>query len=136
MLPEYAKANIEDIKGKNDIQFETNFSEDPDLKEYVRVTLDGNSAVISIKDLFAFVFTVANEEQQVDLMPVVRTTVKKMVKYHKVLVANGVKPGGHVNVRCEVNVPVEVYNGMRGNLSRWEEKKGQPSSIIVPSMIK
>ena len=134
-LQEHSKAKLYDLKGKNDIECEVNFSKDPDLADVVKITLDGNEALIPIKDLYAFTFAIANEEQQADMMPVTQTTVKKLVKFHKVKVTKELKPGEFVAVRCEVNVPVEIYNGMRKPLNSWVEKK-KANSVFIPGIIK
>lgn len=112
MISEHTKARIHDLRGKTDMDLEINFSEDPLFKDCVKVSVGKEDIVIDMKDLYEFVFWVADPETQADLIPMTQTKVRRIVKMHKVKVTKPIKPGEFLNVRCETNVPVEMVEGL------------------------
>ncbi len=118
MIEEYDQAKIEDLRKKNNVTLEVNFSDNPDLKETVKIDVGGREAVVPIKYLYSFVFLVANHEQQDDLMPIKQTLVRKIVKQHRILAKKDIKKGEYVVARCETNVPVEIWEGLKGLLGK------------------
>jgi hypothetical protein len=118
MIEEYDQTKIEDLRGRNDVTLEINFSSNPDLKETVKIEIGGKEAIIPIKYLYSFVFMVANSEQQERLMPVRQTLVRKIVKQHRILAKRDIKKGEYVVARCETNVPVEIWEGLKGMLEK------------------
>lgn len=130
MLSENTKVMLQDLKGKQDVGMEVCFSDSPDLQDTVRVTMGSETAIIKISELYGFMFVIANAEQQEQLMPVKQTTVRKIRKRHIVEVTKDIRKGQKLNVRCETNVPVEVWEGMRGMLGRKEVKR--QTSVSLP----
>lgn len=118
MLQTQNKVVVPDLKGKNDVSFEVNFSDNPDLKECVKVEINGSEAIIPIKDFYGFVFVIANEEQQERMLPVRQTTVRKITKLHKIQAQKNIKKGEFVVARCETNVPVEIFEGLKGMMGK------------------
>ena len=112
----YNKAILNDIRGGagNDITAEINFSEKEDLKDCVKLTLAGKTAMIPISELHTLVWSVADAKQRDDLTPVKQTLVRKLIKRHVVEAKRDIKKGQMINVRCETNVPVEIWEGLRG----------------------
>lgn len=116
LFDEYNKAILSDIRGSsgNDITVEINFSEKEELRDCVKMTMDGKSAIIPISELHTLVWSVANEQQRDDLTPLKQTLVRKLVKRHIVEAKRDIKKGQMINVRCETNVPLEIYEGLKG----------------------
>lgn len=125
MLDENTKVIMTDLRGKRDVGMEVLFSDNEDLKETVKVTMGSEEAIISVKDLYSFIFVIANAEQQEQLTPVKQTLVRKIQKLHKIRAKKDIKKGEFVVARCETNVPVEVWEGMKGMMGKrvLERKK-------------
>lgn len=118
MIEEYDQAKIEDLRKRNNVTLEVNFSSDTDLKETVKIEIGGKEAIIPIKYLYSFVFMVANHEQQDNLLPIRHTLVRKIVKQHRIMAKKNIKKGEYVVARCETNVPVEIWEGLKGMLGK------------------
>ena len=118
MLNENTKVVIPDLRNKRDVEMEVCFADDEVFKDTIRVTMGSEEAIIKIKDLYGFMFVIANAEQQEQLMPVQQTTVRKIVKRHVVKVTKDIRKGDMLNVRCETNVPVEIWEGMKGMMDK------------------
>ncbi len=106
-MKEYNIAMLEDKDGQNNIKAEVNF--DPKRKKFVRMTIDGKSAVISIKDLHAFVFAIADINQKADLLPHKTSYSRKLIRSHVVELKETVEKGGQVTIRCETDIPLTIY---------------------------
>lgn len=126
MLSEYNKARLYDLKGKRNIDFEVNFSDNPDFKECVRVNMGSEEAIIPLQEIYGFIMIAGTPEQQDNLMPIKQTTVKKIIKRHVVQLKKDLKKGEFMNVRCETNVPVEIVEGLKGLMN-----KPRPISVAV-----
>ena len=114
----YNKAFLRDIRNKHDITAEINFSEDEGLKDCVKMTMGKNTAIIPIKELYTLVWSVVDTKQRTDLTPITQTLVRKIKKRHIVEVTRDIKKGEKLNVRCEVDVPVEMYEGLQGMMPK------------------
>ena len=114
MLSTYNKAVLRDLKGKRDLDFEVNFSDNPDFKECVRVKMGSEEAIIPLQDIYSFMLIAGTPEQQDNLIPVKQTMINKIIKRHVVAAKKDIKKGELINFRCETNVPVEVVEGLRG----------------------
>lgn len=132
MMEEYDQMKIEDLRGRHDVKLEVNFSGNSELKETVKIEIGGEEAVIPIKYLYSFVFMVANHEQQDNLMPIKQTLIRKIVKQHRIMAKKNIKKGEYVVARCETNVPVEIWEGLKGMLGKriFEPKKSFNIPII------
>jgi hypothetical protein len=84
----------------------------PDQPLYVKIMVKGKETSIPFKDLYSFVFFTATEDQQAELMPVKQTLVKKIIKRHIVAAKRDIKKGEMINIRCETDVPVEIWEGI------------------------
>ena len=112
----YNKAILKDLgSGGNDLTAEVNF---PGQKDVVKLTLGGKSAVVAIKDLYTLVWSIGSAEQRDNLMPIKQTLVRKIRKRHIVEVTKDIRKGEKLNVRCETNVPVEIWEGLRGMMGK------------------
>ena len=118
MITEHTKARIHDLKGKQDMDLEINFSEKPLFKNCVKIKLGGSEAVVDMKDLYEFVFWASDPENQANLVPMSQTKVRTIQKVHKVKVTKDIKQGEFLNVRCETNVPVEIWDGLAGMMGK------------------
>lgn len=114
MLSSYNKALLSDLRNKRNITFEVNWSDNADFKECVLVKMDGEQAIIPLKEIYSFMLIAGTPEQQDNLIPVKQTRVKKIIKRHVVMAKKDIKEGEMINVRCETNVPVEIVEGLRG----------------------
>lgn len=131
MISGYNKAVLYDLKGKRNIDAEVNFSENPDFKDCLLITMGSEKAIIPIKELYSLVFAVANQDQQADLVPVTQTEVVKYLKWHIVEAKADIRKGEKIRVRCEVNVPLTVVNGLNGSIGKLTMTKST-SPIILP----
>ena len=129
MLSEQTKVVLSDLRRKTDMGMEVLFSDNPELKDTIKVTMGKEDAIINIKELYSFMFVIANAQQQEQLMPVKQETVRKIVKRHVVKVTKDIKKGEMLNVRCETNVPVEIWEGMRGMTGKTMFKKASVPMI-------
>ena len=128
----YNLARLYDLKGKRNIDVEVNFSENPDFKDTLRVKMGSEDAIIPIKELYALVFAVANQDQQADLVPVTQTEVVKYLKFHTVKAKTDIKKDQLIKVRCEINVPTTVVNALNGSIGKTTMEKSK-HSIILPA---
>lgn len=131
MLDTQEKVIITDLNGKHDVSMEVNFSSNPDSKDKVRIGIEGSQAVVAIKDLYDFVFLIADAIQQERLMPVKTTTVRKIIKRHIVEVTKDIKKGQKLNVRCETNVPVETIEGLAGMFEKQIKDKARTGIPLI-----
>lgn len=116
MITEYNKATLKDLKGKCDVEIEVNFN--PELTDYVRISMGNKESVVAVKDLFTLVFSVANAEQQEMLTPVRRTTITKYIKQHTVTAKKTIRPGEKLVVNCEIDIPTTIEDGFKGLLKK------------------
>lgn len=126
MLSEYNKAVLRDLKGKRDLDFEVNFTKNPDFKECVKVTMGKEEAIIPLEDIYGFIMIAGTPEQQDNLLPIKTTTVKKIIKRHVVAAKKDIRKGELINFRCETNVPIEIVEGLKGLIN-----KPRPISVAV-----
>jgi hypothetical protein len=130
MLNENSKVLLPDLKNRSDVGMEVAFSDNEELKDTIRVTIGKEEAIVKIKDLYGFMFVIANAEQQEQLLPVRSVTVRKIRKQHRIKVLKHVYPGEHVVANCETNVPVEIFEGMKSMMGSRIEHKSARIPII------
>lgn len=129
-MQEQNEATISDLNHQNDLKLEINFSDNEDLTRCVRIKMGDKQAIVSMDELHAFVFAVATDEQKADLVPVRQVKVEKIMKWHLVEAKKDIRKGEKIKVRCETNVPVEIYNGIVGGMDKWKNRTKVP--ILVP----
>lgn len=125
MLQEHNKAVIPDLNGKHDVGLEVNWR--TDLDRVVRISLGDKEAVIPMRELYGFVFVAADAEQQMEMLPVRKTTITKYVRQHKVKAKEAIRPGQELVVNCEIDVPTIVQDGLRKDIFGNKKK----SSLII-----
>lgn len=103
------KRRLDDTIGKNHVTMEVGFSTGDDLKDSIKVTMDGKEAIIKISDLYAFVFTIVDDKAQEDLIPVKKVLMRKLVRQHVIEATKDLKAGETIVARCETDIPVEVW---------------------------
>lgn len=133
-LLEHNQASLTDINNQNDIEVEVNFTPEATEQNLVKFKIGDKEAVISIAELHMLTFTLVDPERQADLVPVKQEIVQKMTKVHLVEVTKDLRKGEKLKFRCEVNVPVDIYNGLYGNIKKWNERKQASSPIILPKI--
>lgn len=119
----YNKCKLSDLRKQNDITAEINFSDEEGKKDCVKLTMGDKEALIPISELYTLVWSVASEKERDNLIPVRQEKVRIIVKTHKVKVTKDIRKGEFLNVRCETNVPVEIYEGLKGIMPQAEKKK-------------
>lgn len=90
--------------------------------EYIRVTLGKEVTMIKQMDLWAMVFAISGPEEQEKMMPVRKTELTTFTRVHRVQVKKGIGPGGYMNVKCRINVPTTVVEGINGMLDKTPKK--------------
>lgn len=108
MIDKYAKF----VAGTGQDRAEFVIDPKPDRELYVKIKVKDKETSIPFKDLYSFVFFTATEDQQAELMPIKQTVVKKIIKRHVVQAKKDIKKGELINVLCETNVPVEIWEGI------------------------
>lgn len=121
MLEGYDKAVLADLKGKNDLEVEINFSDEERFKDCVKVKMGKDEAFISKQDLYSVVWSIADPENQEKMLPVKQTLVRKIVKKHIIEVKKPLKVGDKVIAYCHTNIPVEIYEGLKGMMPKIKD---------------
>lgn len=130
MIKNHAKAEIEDVKGKNPVLFEVNY--DKKHKDYIRITIAGVTSVIKRDDLWNFVFVLVETDKQEKMVPVRKQEMEQYVKQHTVELQKDMKKGDIMAVNCMVNVRKEVADAVRRDLEK-EQAGLSPDSHDHPS---
>lgn len=89
------------------------FDIDPD-NEYVQVRIGTSKCGIKKSELWGLAFAVADSKTQADLMPVRQTEVMTYERVHNVQLRKNVTKGSMIKVKCKVNVPVTIHEGLKG----------------------
>lgn len=115
-LQNYNEFKIKDLAGSNDLVLFVNWHEGSPGK--IKLKMGEHTAVVSLQDLYSFVFLACDEEQQSQLLPVRQTTIHKYVKQHRVIAKKNIKRGEQIVVNCEIDVPITVAEGLTGLLAK------------------
>lgn len=110
------------------LQLEIGWSKDPEMADMVRVHIGDKKAMISYKDLYGFVLLNSAGDDLDKLAPVQQTLVRKFMKQHVVMAQKDIKRGQSLVVNCEIDVPIQVVEALRGDLNKARLVK--PSSIL------
>jgi len=132
LFNDYNKCVLSDLQRKNDIKVEVNFSNKENLRDCIKLTMGDKTAIIPISELHTLVWSVASEQQRDDLTPVKQTLVRKIVKKHMVEAKKNIKKGEMIRVRCETNVPVEIYEGLKGMMPKDNKSFSVPIINSIP----
>jgi len=111
MIDGYDIATIPDLTGQNDVKFEINWREMD--KDVVRIEIGGKKSVVKLADLYKVVFDIVGPEEQSDLLPVRKTTIRKYIRQHRIRAGKNIKKGDEMVVNCEIDVPLTVEEGLR-----------------------
>jgi hypothetical protein len=95
--------------------------------EFVHISV-GNSKKFPVRkvDIWAVCFAIADAKTQELLMPVRKTEMSTFRRVHHVKLTKDVKAGEMVHLKCEVNVPQIVEEGLAGSLMK------KRSRILMP----
>jgi len=132
MIKNHAKATIKDISGINDVDFEVGF--DPKNKNIIKVTLAGKVSFISKDDLWNFVFSVVQTNQQQRMIPVIKDEMIRYQKEHQIELQKDMKKGEIVIAHCAVNVKQEVADALRRDIEA--EKSYAQEGVKTPYLTK
>lgn len=108
MIKDTAQAEIEDVNGGTYAIFDVNFDEN--LKDCVKISIDGASRVVKYTDLFSFMFAIGTKEQQAKMIPVREELGHQYMKQIHVKLKKDMKEGEMMVVNVPVNVPEIVEN--------------------------
>lgn len=113
-----ALVDYEKLELGKDVTLEVNFSENAKEDGKGRLTIGKESAIIDLTELLAFAFIHATDEQKADFMPVRQTQVQKVVRQHRVIAKDTIKPGQALVVNCEIDVPLTVIEAIKGDMTK------------------
>lgn len=105
-------AVLKDQNGSNDVTLEVN-PRTGEIADVVKLKMGDKTAVITINDLYNFVWVIANSEQQTSLTPVRKTEVMIYERQHKVRANKNIKKGDVLIVNCKIDVPLTVVDSLR-----------------------
>ena len=105
------------------MEIEMNVSES--TTDTVKITIAGKSSFIKIEDLYGLVFVMCDPEQQMDMMPVRHTTIRKLVRWHTVEVKKDMRKGERLIVKCETDVPMTVEEGLRADVFKKRKERSR-----------
>lgn len=131
MLTEYNKVTIPSLSGK-EIDLEVNWSDDPALKNCVRI----GKTIIKMEDLYRFLLVCGGEDIQTGLMPVQQKEVQHFSRVHRIRIDKPLKVGTVIPIRCEFDVEKSVYEGLAGLVGGQLKQTGQnTSTLILPKKV-
>ena len=101
--------------------------------EFVQIRLekDGRKEVTQVRkvDLYGAVFALADAKTQDALIPVRQTQMTTYKRIHTVKLKKGMREGELLRVKCEINVPTVVEEGLRGTIL---QKRSKGSTLLLP----
>lgn len=71
------------------------------------------SGYLPIAELWGAIFAIVGPVQQEMMTPVRTTQVETFIRKHRVKVTKALKPGDFINIKCHINVPVTVTEGLK-----------------------
>ena len=108
MIRDYNKLRIPDENKTSDIIAEVNWNvydkKTNDCK-YVRITVDGKTSVIKKEHLYAFLFTIGNEEEQRKMIPKVETRSRWYETTISVKAKHDIKRGEEITFPLKLTLP-------------------------------
>lgn len=114
MIKDNAQAFIEDVNGSTGVTFEVNFDEN--LKDCVKISMDGDYRIVKYTDLFFFMFTLGTKEQQAKMIPVREELGHQYMKQIQVKLKKDMKEGEMMVVNVPINVPQIVEDGIKAEI--------------------
>lgn len=119
MIKKHAKAEILDKSSVDEyVSFEINF--DKKFPNTVKISMEGNKAIIDIQKLWEFVYTVVTPDLADKIVPVRTEEREVFSKQHYVKVQKDLKVGDTLVVNCQTDVRKEVADAMRRDLQEKE----------------
>ena len=77
MIIEHRRYSLQDISGRgNDIDVELNWNKNVDKNRYIKFQLGNKESIISYEHLWTILFSLATDDKQEKMLPVVMQTVK------------------------------------------------------------
>ncbi len=86
---------------------------------------DKTSGYLPIPELWGAIFAIVGPAQQDAMTPVRTTQLETFIRKHKVKVTKALKPGDIITVKCHINIPVTVTEGLKSIV----EKHGPRSPV-------
>lgn len=108
MIKEYEQFTLHDKNGNNDITAEVNWrTEDEKLNkcQVVRLTLDGERAYISKKELNAFLFVIGARNEQRKMIPMTVTKVRHYKTTVSIMLPKDAKKGTIIRGPVTITLP-------------------------------
>lgn len=111
MIKGYQKAVLP-TKDNTEVTLEMNWKQKLDLTD-VRIRVADKTAIISLKDLFAFVLIEGDEKMKEELLPERKTKMYKYIRQHKISINKNMKRGDIVFANCEIDIPKLMVETLR-----------------------
>lgn len=131
MITEHQKVGIQDKSSSKEVALELNWNNSVTPND-VKITIGDETAIVDLKDLYFFVFTAGTADMQSDLMPVRQTQVYKQIRQHRIIANKDIKRGQMIIANCEIDIPVSVVDGLRGELFKKRKVFGVGNGILIP----
>src|SRR3990167_5692293 len=106
MMHDYAKM------GNEKITIEANWDAGVTPGKAFKITVDGKEAILERDDLYALMMLFGDEEQQSDLIPVVKTQVRAITRLITIKAQKDIKRGEKISFAYEYFVPERVYESL------------------------
>ena len=131
MLKDFYKLRLPDLKKKNDINMEVNWSSDADLADCKVVKFifpDKSEAYIAREDLNFFLFTIGRPEDQQKMIPQKLTSVKWYETVLSIKATKDIRKGENITFPIKITLPAEEVDKI-GSLKKVDKS---PSGLIIP----
>lgn len=106
-----------------DVEHGIQFDFDP-ADKFLTVKIGKETARVKYVDLWGVVYALGDERQMEQITPVRQTEVMVYERVHNVKLKKNMRAGEIMKVRCKIDVPVTIVEGLAG----FKEKA--PSKII------
>ncbi len=85
-------------------------------REDLEIKIAGIETTIKRKDLYNLAFIIGVPDEQLELMPVRSTTIRKYTKFVKAKARKDIKKGELIALTVDFDVPIEIYEGLRKDI--------------------
>lgn len=97
--------------------------------EFLQMKVGKDFYTVKKTEFYGVCFLMADPDTQARLMPVRQTEMMTYERIHNVEVTRDIHKGQRLRVRCEVNVPLTVVEGLAGNVKLTPQRNS--SGIIL-----
>ena len=98
------------------------FKYEPD-SDYILIGMGKEEAKVKYIDLWGVIFSMGDERQKEQLIPVRQTEMLKYERIHSVQLKKDMKRGQIMNVKCVVDIPKVVATDIENEIMKAKMKK-------------